>query len=782
MFVLVFGFALSALPMAVMANEAPRIEITYPEDGATVSGVVLIEGVAWDDVEVVAVDIVFDHAIEVNATITGRVEQHWYWEYEWNTSEFENGWHLVQARAWDGEGLHGIHSIEVKVENEIQGENRRPEVTIGHPRNEATVSGVINITGHAWDPDENDTVELVQVAFDNTEHWLNATDTSGNETWWTWLYVWDTTTVENGWHYIVARSFDGDLWSELYDIWVNVQNEVNQAPECWFEYPENGATVRGVIEVVVAARDDNEVIAVDLAIDRGEWHKMIFSHMIEEISIWVYEWDTTTVDDGWHHLLARASDGELHSLCDIEVIVDNEPENHKPWVTIEEPENGATVSGVIAIRGHAGDPDEGDRVELVQIAIDNTEHWLDCTDTSGNETWWTWVCEWDTTTVENGRHYIVARSWDGELYSDLWDIHIIVENPVENRRPVVEIVHPLSGQTLSGIVLVHGEASDPDEGDRVEVVKVRIDHGDWLNAVDTSHDDSWSTWAFQWNTVQFENGEHCIHAKAYDGELWSEMDSVCVVVRNENHRPDVSITHPEWGDTLEGLYLIHGTASDPDEGDRVEMVLVRIDSGEWRHATDTSPDESWMTWAYEWNTEEVDDGAHEICAKSYDGQLFSEVVCVEVLVENVDNPPRVEIIYPEMGANISGIIVIWGLSWDDRGVKVILVRIDHGDWDEAVDVSRHPPWRTWAYEWVTMEYENGEHRVCAKAWDGGQWSELDCIEVIVWNEMKGAGHGEGGLDVSELPPNPILILLLSVGFSVALMAATLRHLFGVRKQ
>ncbi|MFQ5884032.1 MAG: Ig-like domain-containing protein, partial [Thermoplasmata archaeon] len=740
--------------------------------------------VAWDDVEVVAVNLIFDHTIEVDAEITGHVEQHWYWEYSWNTSEFENGWHLVQARAWDNESHSLLHSIELLVDNEVLGENHRPEVTIEHPENEATVSGIINITGHAWDPDEGDQVELVQIAIDNTVHWMNATDTSDNKTWWTWRFEWDTTTVENGWHYIVARSFDGELHSEMFDIHVNVQNEVNQAPECWFEYPENGDTVRGVIEIVIAARDDNEVIGVDVSIDKGEWDEAIFSHMIEEISIWVYEWDTTTVEDGWHLLLGRAFDGELHSeLCEIHVIVDNVQENHKPWVTIEEPENGATISGVIAIRGHAGDPDEGDRVELVQIAIDNTEHWMNATDTSDNKTWWTWVYEWDTTEVENGRHFIVARSFDGELYSNLWDMHVIVKNEQENRRPVVEIVHPLGDETLSGIVLVHGEASDPDEGDSVVIVLARIDHGDWFHTIDTSHDDSWSTWAFQWNTVQFENGEHCIYAKAYDGDLWSEIDSVCVLVHNENHRPDVSITHPEWGETLEGLYLIHGTASDPDDGDRVEMVLVRINDGEFRHATDTSPDDSWATWAYEWNTEEVDDGEHEICAKSWDGQLFSEVVCVEVLVDNINDPPRVEIIHPEMGANVSGIIVIWGHSSDDRGVKGVMVRIDDGEWDEAVDVSRHPPWRTWAYEWVTTLYENGEHRVCAKAWDGELWSDLDCIEVIVWNnETEGAGPGESGLEASGVPPNPQLMLLLAGGLSVIVVAAVLRHLFGVRKR
>jgi hypothetical protein len=882
-FVLVFGFALYALPTTGMASEAPAVEITDPEDGATVSGIYLIKGVAWDDIEVVGVDLIFDHSIEVEATIVERIEQHWYWQYEWNTSEFDDGWHLVQARAWDNESHSPLHSIEVYVQNEVMEENHKPFVTIEYPDPGQVVSGVVTILGHAWDPDEGDQVEMVQIAIDNMEDWFNATDTSWNETWWTWSYdwntttvadgehkiiarsldgevhsllvdewvivknelnqapecwiahpdhgstvsgtitiviavkddkeaisvevkidegewgkavwdhmdgdvevwyfEWDTTTVANGWHAIHARAYDGELYSDTDVIEVLVENELNKAPECWIEYPEHGDTVSGVVEVVIATRDDREAIKVLVRIDNGEWDDAVWDRMVGDVEVWLYEWDTTLVEDGWHHVCAKAWDGELWSDVDCkEVLVQNGEENHKPWVTIEQPEDGDVVSGVIAIRGHAGDPDEGDLVELVQIAIDNTEHWLDCFDTSGNDTWWSWVYEWDTTTVENGKHFIVARSWDGELWSNLWDVHIIVENEVENRRPIVEIVHPLNDQTVSGTVLVHGEASDPDEGDRVEVVMARINHGEWFETVDTSHDDSWSTWAFQWNTIQFENGEHCIFAKSYDGALWSEVDVVCVLVRNDNQRPEVSITHPEGGDTLEGLYLIHGTASDPDEGDRVEMVLVRIDHSAWRHATDTSPDDTFATWAYEWNTEEVDDGEHAICAKSWDGELYSEVVCVEVLVENVNNPPRVEIIHPEMGAEVSGIVLVHGAAADDRGVNGVVVRIDHGEWDEATDVSKDHSWRTWAYEWITMEFEDGWHRVCAKAWDGELWSEEDCVEVKVNNdEAGGQGVGPGENNLVEDWAFPPLMLLMAL---LAAVAAVLvgSHLFGLRKQ
>jgi hypothetical protein len=733
--------------------------------------------VAWDDVEVKSVQLIFDNTLEVNATITGHWENHWNWTYEWNTTEFDEGWHLVCARAYDGELLSEKHCIEVFVDNEA--ENQRPEVEIDHPVGGATVKDIIDVYGWAWDDVE---VIGVDVIFDNTIE-VEANISWSHEQIWNWTYEWNTSEFEDGWHLVCARAWDGELLSEKHCIEVFVDNEAeNQRPKVEIDHPVDGAEVSGVIDIYGWAWDDVEVIAVDVIFDNSIEVEANVSWHHEQIWKWTYEWDTTKFDDGWHLVCARAWDGELLSEkhC-IEVYVNNVEGNHRPWVTIEYPENWEVVSGVIDIGGHAGDPDENDTVELVQIAIHNDDIWLDCNDTSGNGTWWTWVYELDTTKMENGKYFILARAFDGELYSLYYESHIIVENEVENRRPEVTIVHPENHQEVWGIVLVHGEAWDPDLDDKVEKVVARINSGEWFMTVDTSHDHSWSTWAFQWNTMEFENGWHGICAKSYDGELWSEVVCVEVLVENENHRPEVTIVHPETGEVLEGLVLIHGMAWDPDEGDSVEMVLVRINDGDWKHATDTSPDGSFETWAYEWNTKKWDDGEHRICAKSYDGQLFSEVVCVDVVTENVNDPPRVEILHPEMDSEVSGIVLVHGSAKDDHGVEGVYVKIGTDDWDKAVDVSKDHSWRTWAYEWVTTEYENGEYRVCAKAYDGELWSDLDCVEVYVNNTHEGQVEpGQegilGNLDIT------IPLVLLGIASLVAGIIGLIRRHLNLRKQ
>ncbi|MCK4444518.1 MAG: hypothetical protein KAW09_08240, partial [Thermoplasmata archaeon] len=105
-----------------------------------------------------------------------------------------------------------------------------------------------------------------------------------------------------------------------------------------------------------------------------------------------------------------------------------------------------------------------------------------------------------------------------------------------------------------------------------------------------------------------------------------------------------------------------------------------------------------------------------------------------------------------------------GAAKDDLAVKVVVVQIDDDGWDEAVDVSKDGSWRTWAYEWITTDYENGEHRVCAKAWDGELWSDEDCVEVYVNNTHEGqidSGHG-GVLGDLELTIPLVLLGMASL--------------------
>ena len=100
---------------------------------------------------------------------------------------------------------------------------------------------------------------------------------------------------------------------------------------------------------------------------------------------------------------------------------------------------------------------------------------------------------------------------------------------------------------------------------------------------------------------------------------------------NGNQPPTVEITYPDEGQTVSGTITIMGTADDPDG--TVEEVEVKIDEGDWQTATGTT------SWSYEWDTTMVPDGFHTIWARSYDGDLYSAEVRVNVFVDNEENDP-----------------------------------------------------------------------------------------------------------------------------------------------
>jgi len=550
-------------------------------------------------------------------------------------------------------------------------------------------------------------------------------------------------------------------------------------PEVVIDTPDHGSTVRGTVVISGRAGDDVGVVGVKVRIDDGEWMHARDTTDDGSWRTWALDWDTTTVKNGWHAIGALAFDGAGQvGDARIEVFVENPVSdgNRAPHVAIDEPANHSTVRGTIQVRGRAGDEDVNDTVELVQVRIDRGE-WQNATPDGPNGTWSHWSFAWNTSTVDDGWHAFSARAFDGELWSDELVFEYFVDNVLdENRAPFAEIAHPKNEEAVHGIVLIHGVAGDPDDRDRVELVQVRIGEGDWMRAVDTSRDHTWRTWAFQWDTTTRDNAAVRICARAFDGDLYSEPRCITVKVANEreNKRPEVRIEHPAMGQKVSGIVLIHGRAWD-DVG--VRLVEIRFREGEWFRTTDTSPDGSWTTWAYEWNTRDRDDGCLKIFARAFDGSLFSELAYVEVCVDNANDRPFAKILHPENEETVRGLVLVHGVAGDDHGVKFVEVRIDDGHWDDATNTGRDRPWSTWAYEWNTARHENGKHRVCARAYDGEQYGEPHCIVVIVHN---GSDRGGGiilGAPESLGVAGPVLTLGLLGTLGVAILMWLRSHGF-----
>ena len=242
-------------------NQAPTVSITYPRDGATVSGIVNITGTASDpdgSVTAVFVKIGDGNWVATNGTTA--------WYYIWDTLNFDNGEHVISAYAIDNGGKSSsVESVTVNVDNPV---NKQPQIDITYPKNGDTISGVVNITGTASDPNGDNTIDRVEIKLGN-ENWQLATGTVN------WYYIWDTSSIDYEEDFsISARVYDVNGSSSLKVISVTINNQGgNSRPTITITSPEDGTIVtEKTIKIEGTASDpDGSISIVKIRIGGGEW-------------------------------------------------------------------------------------------------------------------------------------------------------------------------------------------------------------------------------------------------------------------------------------------------------------------------------------------------------------------------------------------------------------------------------------------------------------------------------------------------------------------------------
>lgn len=492
---------------------------------------------------------------------------------------------------------------------------------------------------------------------------------------------------------------------------------VNSPPSVSISNPEDGASVRGEVNVTGNASDmDGEVERVEVKIDDGRWREA------NGTSPWNVTWDTTLWNSGNHTITARAWDGSDYSENEtINVTVDRAPS-----VTIENPDEDDEVEGVVDVRGTASDPENS--LDQVRVHVDDGP-WQNVTGTSQ------WSFSWNTTNVTDGNHSLTVEADDGNLTATEV-VNVTVANEA-NEDPIVAIEQPEANATVSGEVEVAGTASDPDG--TVEQVLVRVDDGLWHEA------DGTENWTFQWQTSSWVDGEHTVVAKADDGNATSTA-SVNVTTDNgegagEAQTPRVTITDPADGARVNGTVLIKGVASDPDGS--VERVEVRVDDGPWQTAEGTD------NWTFEWDASNVSEGPHTIRARSLSEQRASSV---DGLTLHVTPPsefaghPGIEIVHPENGTAVEGEIEVRGTVENPDDVQSVEVRAGNGSWQAAEGTAN------WTASVDTADWEPGLHRIFARAVTDEEPHPRTSVQVQVGTgEQLGATEANRSAEGSGAP-------------------------------
>jgi predicted nucleotidyltransferase len=139
------------------------------------------------------------------------------------------------------------------------------------------------------------------------------------------------------------------------------------------------------------------------------------------------------------------------------------------------------------------------------------------------------------------------------------------EEMIENIIPIVNIVYPNEGETISGTINISGTADDTDGF--VELVEIKIDDDEWINA--TGETD----WTYELDTTQYSDGDHTIYARSYDGENYSNEDMVNVILDNIEYPPDKPIIQGPTNGIINSLYSYNFTSTDPDGDDIAEYII-----------------------------------------------------------------------------------------------------------------------------------------------------------------------------------------------------------------
>ncbi|MEW6069677.1 MAG: winged helix-turn-helix transcriptional regulator, partial [Candidatus Thermoplasmatota archaeon] len=152
-----------------------------------------------------------------------------------------------------------------------------------------------------------------------------------------------------------------------------------------------------------------------------------------------------------------------------------------------------------------------------------------------------------------------------------------------------------------------------------------------------------------------------------------------ITVIAPNQPPTVNITYPSEDQTVSGTITIVGTANDADS--IVQKVEVKIDAGEWHIATGTT------SWSFVWDTTTVSNGLHTIYAKAYDGIDYSEVVSLNVYVDNPvpNQPPIASFVYYRGIEAIDGEHVNITLRVAGEKYKFVNMTVYEGDEDDEYD-------------------------------------------------------------------------------------------------
>ncbi len=549
----------------------PTIDIVAPSDGATVAGTVTVNTNATDNVKLVRVEFYIDGTLQYTDTTAP-------FGWTFSSCNYANGSHSLMAKAFDYAGNSASDTISITIQNDVIS----PVITA--PVSGSTVNNTVPVAATA-----SSCASQVSLYVDNS---LVGSDSTTPYSW-----QWDSNSVSNGAHSMVARAYVNGNPTDSTPVNVTVANTV----------PVNVATYDSTRMAPRCANSGNSC-------DSG-------AYLLN---------GRGTISGG----VESNQPNTLQASCPDGMVGSYHVDESIDRVTI------STLDGTLLAPGKSVRVDTkvwawsiSDHLDLYYATDANAPSWtfittLDPT-TSGPQTLTT------TYTLPSGPLQAVRARFRylgtvgpcsaSSSYDDHDDLAFPVGLP-DTLPPSVVFLSPISGSSVSGTISINVDATDNVGVTTVKFFKDGIPIGE----------DTTAPYSLSWNTANDPNGYHTLVAQAFDGVGLQNSASSTVTVNNipppDNTPPNVAFTYPTNGSSVAGTITVTVNASDNVAVSKVELYKDNVLFG-----TDTT-----SPYSFSWNTTGTANGAHSLKAIAYDTANLTGSQTITVTVNN-NFPPTVSL-------------------------------------------------------------------------------------------------------------------------------------------
>jgi PKD repeat protein len=387
------------------------------------------------------------------------------------------------------------------------------------------------------------------------------------------------------------------------------------------------------------------------------------------------------------------SDGDLNDTARVVIVIGGGGgQNRPPSASIDSPSNfdTFTIGEIIVFDGTSSSDYEDDPLTFIWDFGDGNESTNMVTTHAYTEL----------------SPYMVSLTVSDGLFNDTERIMIFVNNT----PPIADAGEDQTGYLGQELFFDGSNSSDPDILGSIDNYTWEMGDGSFKNGVTISH---------RFNLY----GTFKVILTVTDNHGETGSDELRVIVTNAI---PVAVLKINSKDIVANADLEFDASDSYDPDGSVEEYNYNFGDG-----TETD-------WLFESTVlhrySQVGEYTASLMVRDDRNEVSKPVTIVINVVEKVNQPPSVTILYPIQGDSVAGLTKIGGQAVDpDNEIEQVEVMVDDGRWKDAniVDVDGFDV--DWEFEWDTEDYSDGGHTIIARAWDGDRYSDEHSITLTVNN-------------------------------------------------